>query len=111
MINIIQKSRDFDKRETYKMTLAQDIEKVSDNVGEVVDVSGYLIFEDVKEDGETVKVCTVLDKDGRVFATNSETFIRNLQDIAGIFEGEEFSVKFASGVSKNGRSFMYCTLE
>ena len=61
MIEVISKSRDFDKIETYLMTTSPDITSVKDLAdGEKLTVTGYLFFNDVKPNGETAEIMSII---------------------------------------------------
>ena len=110
-VTMIKANKELDKVTRYKMTIAQDILKMSDYVGEIIDVQNVAIFDDVRED-KTTRVCSVMDIDGKVYATNSKTFMENIEDISDLFtENEAYSIKINKGTSKNGREFIFCTLE
>ena len=108
-VTIIEQSREFNKKEVYNMTAAMGIEKISDFNGEQIDVAGYIVFEDTKDDKVTT-VLSIVDTDGRVYATNSETFRRNFLEIANIMSPELFTISVCAGESKAGRTFYFCRL-
>ena len=105
MIEIIEKSKELNKKELYKMTLDQDIEKLSDHVNSEIDVEAFVIF----KDGENT-ITSIMDKDGRVYASNSETFRKNLTDINSVMSPDPYTIEVKSGTSKSGRTFIYCSL-
>lgn len=115
MITIHNTSRELSKKETYKMTLAPAIQKLSLAKGSIIDVDAYCSYSDEKIDtktGEvvTVEILSIMDKDGTVYATNSASFQKDFRNICDIMDGEEFEIEVISGVSKAGREFITCTL-
>lgn len=109
-IKITEKSRDFTKKELYLMTKGAEIKTIKEVPdGTIIDVSGFLYFEDTK-DGETAYMLSILNNDGDVFTTQSRTFKESFENIIEIMEDEDFSIKKLSGESKAGRHFVDCTL-
>lgn len=110
MINIIETSRELTKVEQYLLTMSDDIipmKTVED--GTEIDVSAFIVFEDVKEDGETNRILTVLDESGKAYCTQSKTFENQLRSIAEI-TGYPVYIKKKSGVTKAGRDFVTCAM-
>ena len=110
MATIIKSNKELTKRESYKMTLDPAIKKMKDFIGVQIEVAAYCLYQDVNKDGKEVEVLSIMDKDGGVCATNSETFKRDFMNIAELMDGEEYTIKIISGQSKAGREFITCTL-
>lgn len=115
MITIHNTSRELSKKETYKMTLAPAIQKLSLAKGSIIAVDAYCSYGDEKIDPKTGEVVTaeilsIMDKDGTVYATNSGSFQKDFRNICDIMDGEEFAIEVISGTSKAGREFITCTL-
>ena len=110
MINIKHESREFTKVEKYMLTSNPEIKKISDlEDGAVLHVNGFMIFDDEKDDGDTVEVLTLNTSEG-VYSTNSDTFKRSLDDIETVMESDVFPIKKISGTTKAGRTYVNCTL-
>lgn len=109
-MTITMTSRELTKKESYKMTLAPTIKKMRDIVGAQIDVSAFILYEDVNSDGKEQEILSVMDADGTVYATNSPTFKKDFAKIYEIMDGEDFSIEVISGTSKAGREFITCTL-
>lgn len=65
-------------------------EGLSDQVGKDLYLSGYIVQDVEKEDektGEIVqsKLITVIDKDGKAYATNSKPFLQSLKQLKQVF--------------------------
>lgn len=110
MATIIKSNKELTKRESYKLTLDPAIKKMKDFIGVQIDVSAYCLYKDVNRDGKEVEVLSIMDKDGGVCATNSETFKRDFMNIEELMDGEEYTIEIISGQSKAGREFITCTL-
>lgn len=109
---IIKQSRELTAAEIYKMTKSAGINKVSENTGVTFEIDAYLIYEDEKEDSIS-EILSILTTDGEVYATNSPTFQRELNDIVSIFELTKEAlppIKIVEGISKSGRTFYRCDL-
>lgn len=110
MTTINRSSKELTKKEIYQMTMSPKIQKISDNKGVVIDVAAYCFYSDVKNDGKTVDILSVMDADGSIYATNSPTFRDDFEKICEIMDGEDFSIEVISGTSKAGREFVTCAL-
>lgn len=109
MINILKTNKEISKKDLYYLTMAPDSTKMSEAVGETIDIQYAVIYEDVRND-KTSTVSAIMDVDGRVYATNSNSFKERLEDILEFFPDEEISIKVCQGTSKSGRPYIYCTL-
>ena len=110
MKNIINKSRELTNQELYLLTMSPKADSVKNHVGERIDVSAWLMFEDVdKKSGEVHDVLSVLTPDNEVFATISPTFQSDFMDMAELFHND-FAFEVSSGNSKAGREFVTCAL-
>lgn len=110
MKNIINKSRELSNQELYLLTMSPKTESVKNHVGERIDVSAWVVFEDAdKKSGEVRSVLSILNPEGEVFSTISPTFQSDFLDMADIFHNE-FSFEIISGKSRAGRDFVTCSL-
>lgn len=110
-MNIIKGSREFNKVEIYKMTQdhgAVSVKDVPD--GTTLQVSGYLLYEDVDHKGENHELLSVLGEDGTVWTCRSATFKRRFTQMAEFFKDEPFSIKKMSGVTKANKDYVDCCL-
>lgn len=112
MIEIKEMSREFTKVEKYLMTIAPDIESLK-NVedGESIPVDGYLIFTDIKDNGDTQVILSIITPDKKVYSGQSATFRQSLKDVESVMDGEKFSIVKISGKTKAGRDYINCTLD
>lgn len=112
MVEIKEMSREFTKVERYIMTTAPDIEPLKNITdGASIPIDGYLIFNDVKEDGEIQEIVSIITPDKKVYSGQSATFRKSLKDIENVMEGEKFSIIKISGKTKAGRDYINCTLD
>lgn len=110
-MTIIKASREFNKVEVYKMTRDQGAVSVKDVPdGTTLQVSGYLLYEDVDYKGENHELFSVLGEDGTVWTCQSATFKRSFMQMAELFEDEPFSIKKRSGVTKANKDYVDCCL-
>lgn len=110
MVTVINSNKELTKRESYKLTLDPSIKKMRDFIGVQIEVTAYCLYKDVNKDGKDVEVLSIMDKDGGVYATNSDTFKRDFMNIADLMDGECYTIEIISGQSKAGREFITCTL-
>ena len=110
MKNIINKSRELSNQELYLLTMSPKADSVKNHVGERVDVSAWLLFEDVdKKSGEVHSVLSVLTPENEVFCSISPTFQSDFMDMAELFHND-FAFEVISGKSKAGREFVTSAL-
>lgn len=112
MVEIKEMSREFTKVEKYLMTTAPDIESLKNlDDGESIPIDGYLIFEDIKDNGDVQDILSIITPDKKVYSGQSATFRQSLKDIESVMEGEKFSIIKISGKTKSGRDYINCTLD
>lgn len=101
------------KVELYKATKGDmiSIKDVEDDT--VINVIGYVEFEDTnKKTGENNQILSLIADDGKIYATQSITFKENFFDMFEMFEEDvEFlPVIKTSGLTKADRPFVNCKL-
>lgn len=112
MINIIEKSKDFDKVDEYLMTKGKDTHSVKDvEDGTSIMVDGYIIFTDTKKDGTEIEVMSIITPEKEVYATQSQTFKESLLDIISIMGDGTAPIVKISGTTKAGRPYVDCKLD
>ena len=112
MVEVKEMSREFTKVERYLMTTAPDIEPLKNIAdGASIQIDGYLIFDDVKDDGEIQEIVSIITPDKKVYSGQSATFRQSLKDIESVMDGEKFSIVKISGKTKAGRDYINCTLD
>ena len=113
-MEIIKCTENLTPAQIYNMTKANDIRKMSDAEGEVLDVLNFVVYKDTDKDGQIMTVLAVETVEGVRYATNSGTFIRNFMDIRSLHESMEAEpptrYKVGSGLSKNGRKYLCCDI-
>lgn len=110
MKNIINKSRELNSQELYLLTMSPKSDSVKNHVGERIDVSAWLLFEDVdKKSGEVHSVLSVLTPENDVLSSISPTFQEDFMNMAELFHND-FAFEIISGKSKAGREFITCAL-
>lgn len=112
MIEIKERSRDFNKTEEYLMTLSSGIISVKElEDGAHIPVNGFLIFEDTKEDGSITQILSVITPDKKVYSAQSATFKRSFLDMVAVIGNTDFTIIKTSGKTKKGRDFINCVLD
>ena len=102
-------NKELTKEEKYFLTKAQDVQKMTEAVDQILDLAAWAIYKDKNADGEEVELFAMLTEDGDKFATNSATFIAAFREILDIFEPAEVKrLKVVSGTSKNNRTYVTC---
>lgn len=110
MKNVKNKSRELNNQELYLLTMSPKADSVKNHVGERIEVSAWVVYEDVdKKSGEVHDVLSVLTPDNEVFCSISPTFQSDFLDMAELFHNE-FAFEVISGKSKAGREFVTCAL-
>lgn len=60
-------------------------EGLSDQVGKDLYLTGYIVQDVEKENEKQVKLITVIDKEGKAYATNSKPFLQSLKQLKQVF--------------------------
>ena len=112
MVEIINKSREFTKIEEYLMTVAPSIESMKNvDDGAKITIDGYLLFNDIKDDGTTTEVLSIITPEKQVYSCQSQTFKRSVYDIFSLFDGQPVTIIKFSGKTKAGRDYINCKLD
>ena len=113
-MEIIKKTDKLTSADLYALTKGNDVRKMADAKGEVLDVLKYVLYKDEDVHGNPMTVLAVETADGAKYATNSKTFTRNFSDILAIYEAgnEEMPTRFivGSGKSKSNREYLTCDI-
>lgn len=114
-MKILKSTDNLTMKQMYDLTRNPETERMSNHVGESIDVVAYMVREEEKGDtGEVVTITSILTGTGTIFATNSATFAR---EFCGMLElaaecGEAVHrIYITQGVSKKGREYVTCVLE
>lgn len=115
-MKIVTKSKeDFTKVELYRMTKSPSIVSVKAlEDGATITPAGWLTFDDENARGETSHMLSIIGTDAfgqeMVWSCQSRTFKDNFMDLWNMLDGEEFTLKKISGVTKAGRDYVNCDL-
>lgn len=113
-MEIIRKTEGLTSADLYALTKGNDVRKMADAKGEVLDFFKYVLYKDENQNGDPITVLAVETVGGGKYATNSKTFIRNFCDILAIFGAgdEEPPTRFivGSGRSKSNREYLTCDI-
>lgn len=113
-----------DKKAILRITTRDDAVsmKTLDN-GTTINLVAYVVQEITKDfdgDGEIFQSILVLDTEGRLYATRSETFIRKIHVIIDIFRDPETGeipdltadpvpIRITRQIARSGREFVSCS--
>lgn len=113
-MEIIRKTEGLTAADLYALTKGNDVRRMADAKGEVLDISKYVLYKDEDQNGNPMTVLAVETVTGAKYATNSKTFVRNFVDILAIFDegGEELPTRYivGSGRSKSNREYLTCDI-
>lgn len=113
-MEIIKKTEGLTSADLYNLTKGNDVRKMQDAKGEVLDIAKFVLYTDEDVKGNEMNVLAVETVDGAKYATNSKTFVRNFTDILAIFtaggENPPTRFKVGSGISKGNREYLTCDL-
>lgn len=105
-------SRELSKVEKYMLTVDKGAESMKDVPdGTIIPVKVWATYEDEKEDGTTSEITSIMDTDGKVYAFQSATFRKSLENIHDVFGEEQYAIIKESGKTKAGRDFIDCRLD
>ena len=113
-MNILKNSGNLTAKDMYALTKGNDVRKMADAKGETLEVTKFIVYEDVDQAGEIMSVMAIETPEGSRYATNSRTFIRNFTDILSMYEatGEAIPTRYriGSGRSKSNREYLTCDI-
>lgn len=113
-MEIVRKTEGLTASDIYALTKGNDVRKMTDAKGEVLDITKFVLYKDEDSNGNPMTVLSVETTAGVRYATNSKTFVRNFSDIMAIFDdgGEELPTRFivGSGRSKGNREYLTCDI-
>ena len=113
-MEIIKKTEGLTSADLYNLTKGNDVRKMADAKGEILDIAKFVLYTDEDVKGNEMNVLAVETVDGAKYATNSKTFVRNFTDIMAIFtaggENPPTRFKVGSGISKSNREYLTCDL-
>ena len=113
-MEIIRKTEGLTSSDLYALTKGNDVRKMADAKGEILDITKYVLYRDEDVNGNPMVVLAVETTEGAKYATNSKTFVRNFSDIQAIFDaGEEAAPTryiVGSGKSKSNREYLTCDI-
>ena len=104
----IKSKGEFTKGEIFNLTQGSDIDKVSDHVGEILNIKGWILYEDENIKGEIQTVLVFMEHDGTIMATISKTFIEQFEKMSEFMGDDDYKVQIVGGTSKNGREYISC---
>ena len=111
-IRIIETSKELTRAEAYQLTLSPAIQKMSEQEGQIIEVSQWCIYSDLDSNGKEQELLSILTPENEVFATNSQTFSTDFMYMLEFFgEAGVRAIKVISGTSKAGRKFITCAYE
>ena len=112
MANVIRKFPEtMTPKELYLMLKNPDSIKMSDAKGQTLHPEAYVIFEDVNQgSGEVVRIVSIRSN-GKVYATNSASFIREFDMIAEAFGDDMPDIEVTTGKSSKGRQYISCAVK
>lgn len=106
-------SKELNAKERYFLTMAPNINKMKNAVGKTIEIDSWCVYDDTNNEGKSQTILSVRGADGVVYATNSDTFIREFIRMQEVFReaGEEVTaIEVIAGTSKAGRDFITCVL-
>lgn len=112
MANVIRKYPEtMNPKELYLMLKNPDSVKMSDAKGQTLHPEAYVLFDDVNQGtGEVVHIVSIRSN-GKVYATNSASFIREFDMIAEAFGDDMPDIEVTTGKSSKGRQYISCAVK
>lgn len=101
---------EFTKAEVFNMTQGGTVAKISEHAGEVLELGGWILYEDENTEGCTQEVLALKEKNGLISATISPTFIKQFKKALEFMGDEAFNIKVVTGTSKSNRTYVTCEL-
>lgn len=109
-MEIKRQEGNFGKGELFNMTQGTEVGKLSDKVGETLQLDGWVLYEDLNSSGEPQQVLVVREGNGELSATISATFIEQFTKLVDFMGDEYYAVKIVGKKSKNNRDYITCSV-
>ena len=107
-MRIVQKTENLTRKQIYDMTTSPAVQKMTNAIGQILPVVGYVLYEDENKEGEIQNLLSILTENEEAYATNSHTFIDDFLTCVNIAGDELHSIEVMQGKSKAGRPFIMC---
>ena len=98
------------KRDAYKLTRAQSTLKMQEAAGEVLTPSAWVLYETTDAKTGETKTVLVIESNGVIYGTISNTFIREFSNAAEEFNNDVGAIRVIEGNTKAGRTYITCEL-
>lgn len=103
-MKLLMTSGELSKADSYKLAHSNSSRNLSEKADEDISLNIWALYEE-----DDKRVLSIMDTNGAVFGTISDTFIKAFIDMVEYFDPEPVSViHVVPGVSKNGREFITC---
>lgn len=113
-MNIIRCTDNLTTAQKYALCLSGNAAKMETLKGQTIGLHAWALYQDEdKKTGELKQILSIMDEEGDVYATISETFINDFFRMQDFFQSEGETVtaiKVTGGTSKAGRNFVSCTI-
>lgn len=110
-MKILRSTENLTMADLYNLTRNPETERMSDHVGEILNVDKFMIREEERADtGDVVTIVSIMDGNV-VYATNSAVFVREFSGIVAMADEAHATIhkiRVANGESKKGRTFVTC---
>lgn len=104
--NIVSQYKEMTKKEVYAVTHSKSNVQVKDlEDGKVINPVNYILYDDENKKGECNRVLAIIDEDGTIYTSISETLREDFLEIVENF-GMDFECKKYSGMTNAGREFV-----
>ena len=100
-MEIIRKTEGLTAADLYALTKGNDVRRMADAKGEVLDISKFVLYKDEDQNGNPMTVLAVETVAGAKYATNSKTFVRNFVDIRAERAKVLYSIDEANTIRKS----------
>lgn len=97
-------------KDKYLMLKNPESIKMSDAKNAVLKPEAYVLFEDANVSTGEVSRIVSIRSEGKVYATNSASFIREFELIAEAFGDDMPPIKVTTGKSSKGRQYISCEI-
>lgn len=103
-MKLLNSSGNLTKAEVYKLAHSNSGINVSEKADEDISLGIWALYEEDEK-----RVLSIMDTDGTVYGTISETFIKAFINMVKYFDPDPVNViHVVPGVSKNGNHFITC---
>ena len=107
-MKIVNQSANIDRKTLYVMTTGNGTKRLSDCVGQKIEIDCYVIYDRENQDGTIAHVLSIKTKDGDIVGTNSRSFVEGFENAVDVLGSDFTAFSVGQHRSKTGHNYLTC---